>query len=424
MERFKEIPFEETILELKPTYYNKLQTLLAKLERQFVNVNNERMKFSNSFHIVRAVFTKMDFALEDLRIKFKIPVNNYPNNQINVIPDRLIYEFVDDLAIIRMKRVPPEQKIDFYCLPKSDILYGIPLNDSENIYKIYFNKNNEYDNKKSLKSKENAKLEASESKMSRKSLKNKDDSLKSPKIEKKKEFNPFSEEFSFNFDNLEENISKSSEIINIRISLENLSKDEFKEYQREMYLIIYFHLEELVNNLVDSLNSCNEKQISNELFSDLMKHKVDKNVCSFNAIPLIAQHDDKTLSPTKSLQNLITEDKLYFDNLLELNWLRNNQTKNYIVNNLTKKEVEKDEIIIEENTESAEIFDPANYVRKILEYVPTYHDNYSQTCTCIDLKQFFENLPSNHSLGKVSEERPEESFKQPDVFYHVSDDDN
>lgn len=126
------------------SYYDRLQKLLHQIERPCVIYNRERIKFMAVYMITHNYLGRICSVLEDnIDQKGEYPYHAYNLRKVNDIqnlPERLIFEKFDVLWINRSKRGYIEENPDFYVAPKCEKLKNIPPDNSRAILTAYQNK--------------------------------------------------------------------------------------------------------------------------------------------------------------------------------------------------------------------------------------------------------------------------------------------
>lgn len=154
-------------MELYPTRYRQLEAILQKLRRPVTIKNENREKYLYVFATLRACFTNMSMELSALDDEYctylykSIKYVNFSTDWCRNIPERRIYERFDDVYIERSKRVFPASSA---VLPKTELLTGINLENSELVYKVYFGGDIESGQKEGKGKKEKGKKKAKKGK--------------------------------------------------------------------------------------------------------------------------------------------------------------------------------------------------------------------------------------------------------------------
>ncbi|XP_050308530.1 MYCBP-associated protein-like [Anthonomus grandis grandis] len=150
----KEVAVESNIQLVEESYYNKLTTILDKLQRPCIYENKQRKKYTYCYVILKTYFCQMFDRLDSLSnmienvddgasvgeqtvaSTFKAINDNIYNKPL--ISDRLTFEIFDESYVLKTKRLPASSHVP--AKPKSLLLRSIPHSDVKKVYKAYFQK--------------------------------------------------------------------------------------------------------------------------------------------------------------------------------------------------------------------------------------------------------------------------------------------
>ncbi|XP_074025841.1 uncharacterized protein [Leptinotarsa decemlineata] len=317
---------EEEPLQYKPlgTNYKNLEILLSNLERPSMIDNKQRNKYVSVFFIFRRYISKMCTALEELDgISCKSAKTNYPCydfekvTEISELPERLIFERFDDVWIERTKRAPPEQKTDFAVTPKPKNLENIPPEDTELLYETYFNKTpKKGKNKIPADEKQKVKSKLKDQSSIRQNL---------TECSVKEGFDPFS--------NIDLFIAPKSEgstttLLEKTCVKKKGSVGKINDGSRyEKYLIVYTHLCEAVDAIVNTLETFRENDISSDMLGELIPQR---------------QTIEKSAKPDEiDTIEINAERNSYFNSLVETHFNQNDAMHKYFVSGRTPAPLEE-----------------------------------------------------------------------------------
>ncbi|XP_044761479.1 uncharacterized protein LOC123318800 [Coccinella septempunctata] len=252
----------------KESRYGQLMKLLWNMSPPSISVNTERTKYFQVYSIFNAYFTLISLELHQIKT-FSTSLNEHSqNSQGNVL--RLIFEKFDETQLIRTKRAFQE---DTYAQPKPEILQDISATEVQKIHSLYFTSTSSYtavgkkadkNEKKKGKQEDNRMSKAKPSQipstLSRSSL----DEMGLVNLD----FDPFDDIPEYPRETLP---MKRSSVESGDKSHDLSEKGQENENNNflNIYVIIYTHLCNAIDAMVDALESAREYKVPHENIEQL-----------------------------------------------------------------------------------------------------------------------------------------------------------
>ncbi|KAL3280231.1 hypothetical protein HHI36_017726 [Cryptolaemus montrouzieri] len=305
---------------IKERRYGELMKLLWSLAPPSITSNKERVKYFQVYSVLCAYFTQMSIELYTVE-PFNTKASSYKSH---VKRERLIFEYFDELQLIRTKRIYEDNKAQ----PKPNVLESVSSQNIHKIHKLYFQNTAELGvSKESLKSKKKDKKELKEKGKPTLVTNNVNNTNEENLVII--DFDPYAD------DGLElKKISAlTNQVLDQDIPATTLSDTQCKSTNewtfQNLYVIIYSNLEKAVGAMVDTLESTKEYRVPHKNLEQL-------KVCFKLFI------DDETQNEVPPINPFVDpEDRAYFEKILTAHL--NTVTSDYLICGKTEPVIKREQ---------------------------------------------------------------------------------